>query len=140
MVFVYRLDKGNKKCVMKNESNNFINIKKTLEYFATDTPIKLPQIHTVTGCDKTCFLHGVGKTKAQTGCYSGKEERSMLQAFKRIQYQVYYWSRAYETIISDILLQDNGGIVENENDEVHHLSLTGTLLISFFHFHNSQQI
>ena len=36
----------------------------------------------------------------------------MLQAIKRVQYQVYYSSRVGETIISDILLQDNGWIVE----------------------------
>ena len=76
----------------------------------------------------------------QTVCYSGKEEESftetrvrlykqmktktshsllpdeklMLQAVKRVHYQVYYSSRVDE-IISDILLQDNGWIADKEN-------------------------
>ena len=45
------------------------------------------------------------------------DEKLMLQTFKRILYEVYYWSRVDEAIISDILLQDNGWIIENENDE-----------------------
>ena len=69
----------------------------------------------------------------QTVCYSGKEEdtvtdtrvrlykqmniktsqslppdeKSMLQAIKSIHYEVYYRSTIDETIVSDILLQDN---------------------------------
>ena len=69
----------------------------------------------------------------QTVCYSGKEEdtvtdtrvrlykqmniktsqslppdeKSMLQAIKSIHYEVYYCSTIDETIVSDILLQDN---------------------------------
>ena len=62
----------------------------------------------------------------------------MLQAIKRILYQVYYWSRVDEAIITDILLQDNGWIVGNE--EVRPLWFTVTFLISFLHFHGSQQI
>ena len=68
------------------------------------------------------------------------EEKSMLQAIKRVHYQVYYSSRVDETIISDILLQDNGWIVGNENEEVRPLWFTGTFLISFLHFHRTQQI
>ena len=48
------------------------------------------------------------------------EEQSMSQAIKgvkvTIHYQVYYSSRVDETIKSDILLQDNGWIVGNENE------------------------
>ena len=53
----------------------------------------------------------------------------MLQAIKRIHFQVYYSSRVDKTIISDILLQDNGWIVDNENAEVGPLWFTGALLI-----------
>ena len=62
----------------------------------------------------------------------------ILQAIKRIFYQVYYWSRVDEAIISDIILQDNGCIVENENDEARPLWLTVMLLISFLHLHSGQ--
>ena len=74
----------------------------------------------------------------QTVCYSGKEEdtvtdtrvrlykqmniktsqslppdqKSMLQAIQSIHYEVYYCSVVNEAIVSDILLQDNVGIVE----------------------------
>ena len=109
-------------------------------------------------------LHGVGKTKVQTSCYSRKEEenlngatvrlskqvktaasqslspkqRSMLQAIKRIHYQVFYWSRIDEAIISDIISQDNGWIVDSENDEARPLWLTSTLSVSFLHFHSGR--
>ena len=39
----------------------------------------------------------------------------MLQAIRRVYYQVFYSSRVDETIIRDILLQGNGWIVGNEN-------------------------
>ena len=42
------------------------------------------------------------------------DEKLMLQAVKRVHYQAYYSSRVDE-IISDILLQDNGWIVDKEN-------------------------
>ena len=64
----------------------------------------------------------------------------MLQAIKRVHYQVYYWLRVDEAIITDILLQDNGWIVDNENEEVRPLWFTGAFLISILHFHGSQQI
>ena len=74
----------------------------------------------------------------QTVCYIGKEEdrltetrvrlnkqmniktsqslppdrKSMLQAIQSIHYEVYYCSVVNEAIVSDILLQDNVGIVE----------------------------
>ena len=67
-------------------------------------------------------------------------EKSILQAIKRIHYQVYYWSRVYEAIISDILLQDNVWIVDDENEDVRPLWFTGTFLILFLHFHDSQRI
>ena len=54
----------------------------------------------------------------------------MLQAIKCILYQVYDWSRVDEAIISYILLQDSGWIVNNDNKDFHPLWLTGTLLIS----------
>ena len=68
------------------------------------------------------------------------EEKLMMQAIKRVHYQIYYSSRVDETIISDILLQDNSWIVGNENEEVHPLWFTVTFLISFLDFHRSQQI
>ena len=42
----------------------------------------------------------------------------MLQVIKCILYQVYHRSRVDEAIISDILLQDSGWIVNNEDKEV----------------------
>ena len=56
-----------------------------------------------------------------------------------VHYQVYYSSRADEIIISDILLQDNGWIVGNENEEVRALLFTGTFLISSLHFHRANR-
>ena len=54
----------------------------------------------------------------------------MLQASKCILYQTYDWSRVDEAIISGILLQDSGWIVNNDNKDVHPLWFTGTFLIS----------
>ena len=68
------------------------------------------------------------------------DKKLMLQAIKSIQYEVYYFSTADEAIVSDILLQDNVWIVDNENEEVRPLWFTGIFLISCFHFHNNQQI
>ena len=68
------------------------------------------------------------------------DEKSMLQAIKSIHYEVYYFSTADKAIVSDILLQDNFWIVDNENEEVRPLCFTGMFLISCFHFHNNQQI
>ena len=62
------------------------------------------------------------------------DEKLMLQTFKRILYEVYYWSRVVEATISDILLQDNGWIIGYENDKVHPLWLTGMFLTSCLHF------
>ena len=53
----------------------------------------------------------------------------MLQAIKCILYQVYDWLRVDEAIISDILLQDSGWIVNNDNKDVHPLWFTSTFLI-----------
>ena len=58
----------------------------------------------------------------------------MLQAVKCIHYEVYYWPRVDEAILSDILLQDNVRIVVNENEEVRPLWFTGMFLISCLHF------
>ena len=55
----------------------------------------------------------------------------MLQAINRVHSQVYDSSRVDETIISDILLQDNGWFVHNENEEVRPLWFTAMFL---FHF------
>ena len=64
----------------------------------------------------------------------------MLQTIKLIHYEVYYWSRVAEAIISDILSQDNVWIVNNENEEVRPLWFTGMFLISSLYFHSNQQI
>ena len=42
MAFLYVLDKGNNKRVVKIERNKFINIRKTLEYFRNNAAAKLP--------------------------------------------------------------------------------------------------
>ena len=102
----------------------------------------------------------------QNVCYSGKEEDSltearvglykqmniktsqslrpdkklMLQAIKSIHYEVYYCSTVYETIVSDILSQDNVWIVDNKHKDVRPLWYTGMFLISCFHFNSNQQI
>ena len=83
MAFVYALDRGNKKWMMKIESNKFISIRKTVEYFGIDTATKLPQIHAVTGCYNTCLYMLLAcldlplQTKVKTGSYSRKEEESL---------------------------------------------------------------
>ena len=68
------------------------------------------------------------------------DEKSLLQAIKCILCHVYDWSGVDEAIISDILLQDSGQIVNNDNKDIHPLWLTGTFLISSQHFRISQQI
>lgn len=83
MAFVYAVDRGNKRWVIKIESNKLINSRKTVEYFETNTATKLPQIHAVTGCYNNCLYMLLGcldlplQTKVQTGCYSRKEEESL---------------------------------------------------------------
>ena len=83
MAFVYAVDRGNKRWVIKIESNKFINIRKTAEYFETDTATKLSQIYAVTGCYNNCLYMLLAcldlplQTKVQTGCYSRKEEESL---------------------------------------------------------------
>ena len=47
---------------MKIESRKCINIRKIVEYLATEVATKLPQIHAVIGYDTT-FLHRVAKLK-----------------------------------------------------------------------------
>ena len=44
-----------------------------------------------------------------------------------------------KTRVDEVLLQDNGWIIDNENEEVRPLWFTGTFLISFLHFHSSLQ-
>ena len=39
-----------------------------------DVVAKLPQIHAVTGCDTTSFLHGVDKIKVLKKFLNGKEK------------------------------------------------------------------
>ena len=55
--------------------------------------------------------------KAKTSQFLPTEEKWMLQAIKRVHYQVFYSSRVDETICG-ILLQGNGWIVGDENKEV----------------------
>ena len=62
------------------------------------------------------------------------DEKSMLQAIKRVHYQVYYWSRVNETIISDILLQDNGWINNNDNEEVHYGLSIMSIMVHWYVF------
>ena len=56
--------------------------------------------------------------KTKTSQSVPPEEKWMLQAIKGVHYQGFYSSRLDETIIRDILLQENGSIVGNENKEV----------------------
>ena len=78
--------------------------------------------------------------KAKTFQSLPPDEKLMLQAIKRIHYQVYYWSRVDEAIISDILLQDNVWIVNNKNQEFRPLWFNAMLLISCLHFHSNREI
>ena len=48
---------------MKIESRKCNNIRKIVEYLGTDVATKLTQIHAVTACNTTSFLHSVGKIK-----------------------------------------------------------------------------
>ena len=61
MVFAYDLNEINEKWVLKIETNKLISIRKNVEYLGNDVSTKFPQIHTVTGCEITSFLHCVGK-------------------------------------------------------------------------------
>ena len=61
MVFAYGLNQINEKWVMKIETNKLISISKNVEYLGYDVSTKLPQIYTVTGCDRTSCSHCVGK-------------------------------------------------------------------------------
>ena len=58
--------------------------------------------------------------KSKTSQTLPPDEKSMLQAIKRVHYQVCYSSRVDETILSDTLLQDNGWIIDNENEKLIH--------------------
>ena len=68
------------------------------------------------------------------------DEKPMLQTIKSIHYEVYYCSTVDEAMISDILLQDNVWIVDNEDEEVCPLWFTAMFIISFFHFSSNQRI
>ena len=68
-------------------------------------------------------LHKQTKTKTSHSLPSDK--KLMLQTFKRILHEVCYCSRMDEATITDILLQDNGWIIDNKNDEVCLLCFTG---------------
>ena len=57
-------------------------------------------------------------TKIKTSQSLPLKEKWMLQAIKGINYHLFYSSRVDESIISDILLQDNDWMVDNENKEV----------------------
>ena len=59
------------------------------------------------------------------------EEKSMLQAIKCVHYQVFCSSRVDKIIISDIILQDNGWIVEKENKEVRPLRTVHWYVFNF---------
>ena len=63
---------------MKIEINKFINIRKIKEYLGKDVTTKLPQVHTVTECDTTSFLHVVGKIKVLKKCLNGKVKLRLL--------------------------------------------------------------
>ena len=52
--------------MIKVEANKLISIRKNVEYLWTDVSAKFAQIHTVTGCDTTSFLHGVGKNSLKS--------------------------------------------------------------------------
>ena len=56
--------------------------------------------------------------KTKTSQSLPPDEKSMLQAIKRVHCEVYYWSRVDEAIINDTFLQDHGLIVGNQNEEV----------------------
>ena len=78
--------------------------------------------------------------KTKTSRSLTPDKKSTVQGIKRFHYQVCYSSRADETIIGNILLQGNGLIVNNENEEVRPLWFTGKFLISVLYSHGSQQI
>ena len=90
---------------MKTESRKYINIRKIAEYLGTNVATKILQIHNVTGYDTTSSLHVVGKVKlykqikTKTSQSLPPDETLMLLTFKRILYEVYYWSRVDEAII-----------------------------------------
>ena len=62
--------------------------------------------------------------KTKTSQSLPPDEKPMLQAIKRIHYEIYYWSRVDEAIINNVLLQYNVWIVGNRNEEVRSLWFT----------------
>ena len=62
--------------VIKVEANEFISIRKNVEYLGTDVLAKFHQIHTVTGCDTTSFLHSVGKNSLKSFSSVSLEKKS----------------------------------------------------------------
>ena len=128
-----------KKCLNRKEKIRLLN---TIGVPCKDTTVKYVEKFIQTVCfsreDEGSFtenkLRLYKQMKLKTSQSLPTNERSMLQAIKRVHYQVYYWPRVNETIISDILLQDNGWIGNNDNEEVLPLRFTDTFLISFLHF------
>ena len=68
--------------------------------------------------------------KTKTSQYWPSDEKLMLQAIKCIHYQVCNCWGVDEAIINDYLLEDNGYIVNSENEEVHSIWFSGRFLIS----------
>ena len=50
---------------MKFGAGKYANIRKIVDHLGRPIALKLPQIHAITGCDTTSYLHGVGKIKVQ---------------------------------------------------------------------------
>ena len=63
---------------MNSESSKKIDSRKIV-YLGNDVAKKLYQIHAVTGCDTTSFLHGAEKVKVRKKCLNGKEKLRLLK-------------------------------------------------------------
>ena len=69
------------------------------------------------------------------------KEKSILEAIKFVHHQAFYASRVDEIIISDIFCKIMVGLSTKRIKKfVHYVSMIYTFLISFLHFHSSQQI
>ena len=79
MVFAYALNEINEKWVMKIETNKLMSIRKNVEYFENDVSTKFFQIHTVTGCDTTSFLHFFSLEKKSS---NPKHNWCFMQSFR----------------------------------------------------------
>ena len=63
LIHAYATIRPNKDCFMKFDHAKYVNICKVVNHLGSEVSARLTQIHAITGCDTTSFLHNVGKVK-----------------------------------------------------------------------------